>query len=97
MNLADPTGWQNKVGARRGERGALPKWFQRIGYRMRLKQTVSKTRGTDANAQVVLVRPADHKTMISLYFAGSLGAGGSLCPEITIGPQRLVADRHSTP
>jgi hypothetical protein len=69
LNLADPTGWQNKVGARRGERGALPKWFQRIGYRMRLKQTVSKTRGTDANAQVVLVRPADHKTMISLYFA----------------------------
>jgi hypothetical protein len=56
-------------------------------YRMRLKQTVSKTRGADANAPVVLVRPADHETMICLNFALRVwGAGGSLCPEIAQGP-----------
>ena len=54
---------------------------------MRLKQTVSKTWGAGANSPVVLVRPADHETMISLNFALRVwGAGGSLYPKITQGP-----------
>jgi hypothetical protein len=36
---------------------------------MRLKDTVTTTRGTDAKAQVVLMDREDHSTMIKLYFA----------------------------
>lgn len=69
LNLADPTGGKTKKGARRGDRSALPKWFVFFENRMRLKQTVTTTRGTDANAQVVMLGHDDHKAMIALYFA----------------------------
>lgn len=69
LNLADPSGWQTKKGTRRGERNALPKWFRFFAWRMRLKHTVTTTKGTDAKAQVVLIRPEDHNTMIRLFFA----------------------------
>jgi hypothetical protein len=69
LNLADPSGWQTKKGTRRGDRNALPKWFQPFRWRMRLKDTVTTTRGTDAKAQVVLMDREDHSTMIKLYFA----------------------------
>jgi len=69
LNLADPSGSQTKRGTKRGDRGALPKWFQPFVWRMRLKNTVTTTQGSDANAQVVLIENDDHKTMLRLYFA----------------------------
>ena len=69
VNLADPSGWQTKRGTRRGDRNFLPRWFQPFRWRMRLKHTVTTTRGRDANAQIVLMDRDDHKTMIKLYFA----------------------------
>lgn len=69
LNLADPTGLHTKKGTRRGDRSALPKWFGSFGNRMRLKQTVATTRGTDANAQVIMLGHDDHEAMIALYFA----------------------------
>ena len=69
VNLADPSGWQTKLGTRRGDRNALPKWFDPFLWRMRLKDTVTTTRGTDGKAQVVLMDHDDHATMIKFYFA----------------------------
>ncbi len=69
VNLADPSGWQTKRGTRRGDRGALPKWFQPFRWRMRLKGTVTTTHGRDEKAQVVLMDRHDHHTMLKLYFA----------------------------
>ncbi len=68
-NLADPDGYANKRGTRRGDRNQLPKWFQPFKWRMRLKATVRPTQGTDSKAQVVLMDREDHQTMIKLYFA----------------------------
>jgi hypothetical protein len=67
--LAKPTGGGTKVGVSRGERNLLPRWFQPFLWRMRLKLTVTTTRGTDPHAQVVLIPRADHRTMLKLYFA----------------------------
>lgn len=69
INLADPTGWRTKVGTHRGERDDMPPWMSPFRYRMRLKATVKETRGTDAKAQVVLLRRDDHERMIQLFFA----------------------------
>lgn len=68
-NLADPTGLKNKIGASRGERNLLPKWFDYFRPYMRLKATVTTTAGTDSKAQVVLIEPDDHERMIRLFFA----------------------------
>lgn len=69
LNLADPSRDKTKQGTRRGDRDALPKWFKQFRWRMRLKQTVTTTRGRDANAQVVFMDFDDHDTMLKLYFA----------------------------
>ena len=69
LNLADPSHEKTKLGTHRGDRDALPKWFQPFRWRMRLKKTVTTTRGSDANAQVVFMNRDDHPTMIKLYFA----------------------------
>lgn len=69
LNLADPTLEKTKVGLTRGERGLLPKWFKSLKHRIRLKGTVTTTRGTDAKAQVLLVRKRDYVGMIRLFFA----------------------------
>jgi hydrogenase maturation factor len=37
--------------------------------RMRRKQNVRPTKGTDGDALVVLVQPGDHAAMIRLFFA----------------------------
>ena len=67
--LADPTGGRTKDVVRGDERDRLPPWFDAMRGRMRLKQNVRPTKGTDGDALVVLVRPDDHAAMIRLFFA----------------------------
>jgi hypothetical protein len=51
------------------QRRDLPRWFESLQRRMRAKERVRSTRGTDGNVLVVLVEPGDHGMMIRLYFA----------------------------
>jgi hypothetical protein len=67
--LADPTGTKTKDVVRGDERHQLPAWFGAVQSRMRLKQNVRPTKGTDGQALVVLVAPEDHPMMIRLFFA----------------------------
>jgi hypothetical protein len=67
--LADPTGARSRDIVRGDERGALPAWFDALRSRMRVKQNVKTTRGTDGEALVVLVSAGDHAAMIRLFFA----------------------------
>ncbi|MGH7498469.1 MAG: hypothetical protein ACREL3_06410 [Gemmatimonadales bacterium] len=67
--LADPTGERSKDVVRGDERKLLPKWFDKLQGRMRLKKNVRSTRGTDGEALVVLVPAGDHAAMIRLFFA----------------------------
>lgn len=67
--LADPTGARTKDVVRGDERGELPQWFDALKGRMRVKQNVRNTRGTDGQALVVLVAADDHAAMIRLFFA----------------------------
>jgi len=66
LNLASG---KTKKATNRGERDDLPKWFDFLKSKMRLKPNVKPTRGTDFNAQVAVIKPDDHQTMIALYFA----------------------------
>jgi len=79
--LADPTGEKSRDVVRGDERSLLPAWFDSLAGRMRLKQNVRPTRGTDGESLVVLVAADDHATMIRLFFATTvwvLKAGISL-------------------
>ena len=67
--LADPTGQKTKDVIRTDERDLLPKWFEPVSHRLRAKESVRRTKGTDGNALVVLVQDADHEMMIRLFFA----------------------------
>ncbi|MDQ3138529.1 MAG: hypothetical protein M3Q93_13210 [Gemmatimonadota bacterium] len=67
--LADPTGERSRTVVRGDERSRLPAWFSTLRGRMRLKQNVRTTRGTDGQSLVVLVPPDDHAAMIRLFFA----------------------------
>ncbi|MBA3259790.1 MAG: hypothetical protein H0T68_10030 [Gemmatimonadales bacterium] len=67
--LADPTGRRSRDVVRGDERNLLPAWFDPLRGRMRLKQNVRHTRGTDGQALVVLIRAEDHTAMIRLFFA----------------------------
>jgi hypothetical protein len=67
--LADPTGTKSRDIVRGDERADLPAWFDAVRSRMRLKQNVKNTKGTDGEALVVLVAPGDHRAMIRLFFA----------------------------
>jgi hypothetical protein len=69
VNLADPSGERTKDGIRGDQRDQLPAWFDGLRSRMRLKQNVRPTRGTDGEALVVLVPSDDHARMIRLFFA----------------------------
>jgi hypothetical protein len=65
----DPRGTRTKDVIRGDQRRDLPKWFESLQGRMRTKESVRSTRGTDRNVLVILVQPDDHATMIRLYFA----------------------------
>jgi len=67
--LADPTGQKTKDVIRTDERDLLPKWFEPVSHRLRAKESVRRTKGTDGKALVVLVQDADHEMMIRLFFA----------------------------
>jgi hypothetical protein len=67
--LADPTGARSRDIVRGDERSKLPRWFDGLKGRMRLKEKVRSTRGTDGKVLVVLVPPDDHAFMIRLFFA----------------------------
>jgi hypothetical protein len=65
----DPRGTRTKDIVRWDERRGLPRWFEGLERRMRTKERVRSTRGTDGNTLVMLVDPDDHEMMIRLYFA----------------------------
>ena len=67
--LADPTGSRTKDVVKSEERHLLPPWFDSLQGRMRLKQNVRPTKGTDGQSLVVLVPAGDHAAMIRLFFA----------------------------
>lgn len=67
--FADATGRKSKAVVTADARGSLPHWFRGLERRLRRKEAVRPTRGTDANALVVLVRAGDHAGMIRLFFA----------------------------
>jgi hypothetical protein len=67
--LADPTGTKSRDIVRGDQRDELPRWFDQLRRRMRIKEKVRNTRGTDGQALVLLVQPDDHPTMIRLFFA----------------------------
>ena len=66
---ADPRGTRTKDVVRWDERRGLPRWFEGLERRMRRKEQVRSTRGTDGNALVILVDADDHELMLRLYFA----------------------------
>lgn len=68
----DPRGTRTKDVIRSDQRSELTKrlpWFDGLRGRMRAKERVRSTRGTDGQVLVVLVAPDDHSLMIRLYFA----------------------------
>ena len=67
--LADSEGEKNRLGVRGSERRNLPGWFAPFRSRMREKEKVAGTRGTDGKSLVILPNPADHATLIGLFFA----------------------------
>ena len=67
--LADATGEKSKTVVNTKSRSALPHWFKDVAGRMRKKEAVKPTKGTDGNALVVIVPAGDHAAMIRLYFA----------------------------
>jgi hypothetical protein len=67
--LADPTGARSRDIVRGDQRSELPRWFDPLRGRMRLKETVRSTKGTDGKALVLLVSRDDHLFMIRIFFA----------------------------
>ena len=69
MALADATGEKSKSVVRTDERDELPAWFAPLQGRMRRKEAVKPTKGTDGNSLVILIPADDHAFMIRLFFA----------------------------
>jgi hypothetical protein len=67
--LADATGKRSKAVVPTDQRDRLPHWFNDLGGRMRRKESVKTTRGTDGNALVVLIAAGDYAMMIRMFFA----------------------------
>jgi hypothetical protein len=67
--LADPTGSKSRDIIRGDQRDQLPRWFEPLKRRMRVKEKVRNTRGTDGQSLVILIPPDDHAAMIRLFFA----------------------------
>jgi hypothetical protein len=67
--LADPTGARSRDIVRGDERSQLPRWFDALRGKMRIKEKVKNTRGTDGKVLVVLVSATDYQSMIRLFFA----------------------------
>jgi hypothetical protein len=67
--VSDPSGKKNRIGLRGEDRHTLPNWFEYFGRGLRVKKTVTTTKGRDGESLVFLARPDDHERMIRLYFA----------------------------
>ncbi|HEX5385799.1 MAG TPA: hypothetical protein VFW66_03775 [Gemmatimonadales bacterium] len=67
--LADASGERSRAIVRTDQRGALPPWFDALRGRMRIKENVKPTKGTDARTLVLLVAEGDYAAMIRLFFA----------------------------
>ena len=52
-----------------GDERALPTWIKALGSHIKLKQTVTTTRGSDGQHKVLVVRSDDHTAMIRAFFA----------------------------
>jgi hypothetical protein len=69
LALADPSGESSRVIAKASEKAHLPPWLRSLGRRLKKKDTVRTTRGTDGGLLVALVRPDDHQFMIAMFMA----------------------------
>ena len=67
--LADPAGERTRLIARVDEKKKLPYWMKSLNSRMRSKDAVRHTRGTDGDSLVIIVDPADHRQMVALFLA----------------------------
>jgi hypothetical protein len=67
--LADSTGERTRLIARVDEKKHLPYWFGSLRARMRSKEAIRHTRGTDSESLVITVPADDHKEMIALFLA----------------------------
>lgn len=67
--LADVSGARTRMEASSEQRADLPYWFRGLLPRMRTKESVRRTRGTDRNALVITVPPGDHALMIRIFLA----------------------------
>jgi len=67
--LADASGERSRAIVRADQRDQLPPWFDSLRGRMRVKEHVKRTKGTDGRALVILVPDRDHAAMIRLFFA----------------------------
>lgn len=67
--LADPAGERTRLIARVDEKKKLPYWLKPLNSRMRSKEAVRHTRGTDSESLVIIVDPDDHRQMVALFLA----------------------------
>jgi hypothetical protein len=67
--LGDPTGEHTRLIARVDEKKKLPYWLKPLNSRMRSKEAVRHTRGTDSDSLVIIVDPDDHQRMVALFLA----------------------------
>jgi hypothetical protein len=67
--LADPAGERTRLIARTDEKKKLPYWLKTLNGRMRSKESVRYTRGTDSDSLVIVVDPDDHQQMVALFLA----------------------------
>jgi hypothetical protein len=67
--LADASGERSRAIVRTDQRDELPPWFDQLRGRMRVKENVKPTKGTDGRALVLLAGERDHELMIRIFFA----------------------------
>jgi hypothetical protein len=67
--LADSTGERTRLIARVDEKKRLPYWFRSLSARMRSKEAIRHTRGTDSESLVITVPADNHEEMIALFLA----------------------------
>ena len=82
LSLADPVGGASRRVVNIRQKGELPYWLSKLGWRLRRKSTVRRTRGTDGESLAVLVGADDHRMMICLFLgtkAWIIKRGISLC------------------
>jgi hypothetical protein len=67
--IADASGERTRLIARVDEKDRLPYWFRSVRSRMRSKEAIRHTRGTDSDSLVITVPADDHQQMIALFLA----------------------------